>query len=97
MERLLNLIEKKRFLLPFPLPLAYLSAKIFQLLPRPLLTEDQLRLLKYDNILSGKYRNNSDIGAPSTRFFDKEVKKYSYMWKDGGQFSTEKYNNKKNI
>ena len=97
LERLLNLIEKKRFLLPFPLPLAYLSAKFFQLLPRPLLTEDQLRLLKYDNILSGKYRNNSDIGVPSARFFDKEVKKYSYMWKDGGQFSTEKYNNKKNI
>ena len=29
-----------------PLPLAKISAKIFQLMPNPLLTEDQLRLLK---------------------------------------------------
>ena len=56
------------------------------------MTEDQLRLLKYDNILSGKYKNNSDIGFPSKRLFDEEVKKYSYMWKEGGEFSTEKYN-----
>ena len=25
------------------------------------------------------------------RFFDQEVKKYCYMWREGGQFSTEKY------
>ena len=87
LEKLLNLINKKRLLLPFPLPLAFMSAKLFQLLPHPLLTEDQLRLLKYDNVLSGKYKNNSEIGVPSKCFFDKEVKKYSYMWKEGGQFS----------
>ncbi len=92
LEKLLILINKKRFLIPFPFFLANISAKIFQLLPNPLLTEDQLRLLKYDNILSGKYKNNSDIGFPSKRLFDEEVKKYSYMWKEGGEFSTEKYN-----
>ena len=92
LERLLNLIGKKRFLVPLPLILANLSAKIFQLLPEPLLTEDQLRLLKYDNVISTKYKTNFDIGVPSTRFFNKEVKKYSYMWRDRGQFSTEKYN-----
>jgi len=90
LEKLLNLINKKRLLLPFPLPLAFMSAKLFQLLPQPLLTEDQLRLLKYDNISSGKYKTNSEIGVPSKCFFDKEVKKYSYMWKDGGQFSKDK-------
>ena len=92
LQRLLNLIDKKRLLIPFPLFAANLSAKIFQLFPKPLLTEDQLRLLKYDNIVSGKYKTNSDIGVPSKRFFSHEVKKYSYMWKEGGQFSTEKYN-----
>ena len=90
LQKLLNLINKKRLLLPFPLPLAFMSAKLFQLLPQPLLTEDQLRLLKYDNILSGKYKTNSEIGVPSKCFFDKEVKKYSYMWKEGGQFSKDK-------
>ena len=92
LEKLLNLINKKRLLLPFPLPLAFMSAKLFQLLPHPLLTEDQLRLLKYDNVLSGKYKTNSEIGIPSKCFFDKEVKKYSYMWKEGGQFSKDKTN-----
>ena len=88
---LLQLIEKKSVLLPLPLFLGKLTAKIFQLLPNPLLTEDQLRLLNYDNIISGKYLTNSKIGVPSNKIFNDEVKKYCYMWKDGGQFSTEKY------
>tara|TARA_Y100000287_G_scaffold142070_1_gene116817 strand:- start:135 stop:1106 length:972 start_codon:yes stop_codon:yes gene_type:complete len=88
---LLNLINKKRILVPFFLPLANLSARFFQLFPNPLLTVDQLKLLKYDNISSGNYQTNFDIGVPSTRKFQVEVKKYCYMWKDGGQFSTEKY------
>ena len=60
-------------------------------MPHPLLTEDQLRLLKYDNVVSGKFSTNADIGVPSLRYFNNEVKKYCYMWRDGGQFSTEKY------
>jgi len=96
LQRLLKLIDKKRILLPFPLKLAQLSASFFEILPNPLLTRDQLRLLKYDNIASGKYKTNFDIGVPSVRHFDEEVKKYCYMWKEGGQFSTEKYNSEKN-
>jgi len=91
LERLLSLIGKKRILIPLPLPVAELSARLFELMPKPLLSRDQLRLLKYDNIASGKYKTNSDIGMPSKRYFNDEVKKYCYMWRDGGQFSTEKY------
>jgi len=91
-EKLLNLIGKKRLLIPMPLPIAQMSARFFEIMPKPLLTRDQLKLLKYDNVLSGKYKSNSDIGVPSLRYFDEEVKKYCYMWREGGQFSTEKYN-----
>ena len=91
LEKLLNLINKKRILLPFPLSLANLSAKVFQIFPEPLLTQDQLRLLKYDNITSGKYKTNAQLGIISKRYFYEEVKKYSYMWREGGQFSTDKY------
>ena len=91
-ETLLKLINKKRLLVPLPLTIAKLSAKFFQLLPKPLLTEDQLKLLKYDNIPSGKYKTNADIGLPGKLYFKDEVKKYSYMWREGGEFSTEKYN-----
>ena len=97
LQRLLNLIGKKRILLPFPLPLAEISASLFELMPNPLLTRDQLRLLKYDNISTGKYKTNSEIGIPSLRYFNEEVKKYCYMWKDGGQFSTEKYISNKDL
>ena len=90
-ERLLKLIDKKRLLLPMPLPLALFTAKIFQLLPNPILTEDQLRLLKYDNILSEKYKSNFEIGIPSKKYFNEEVRKYAFMWREGGQYSTEKY------
>ena len=92
LEKLLNLMGKKRLLIPMPLPLAQMSARFFEIMPKPLLTRDQLKLLKYDNVLSGKYKSNSDIGVPSLRYFDEEVKKYCYMWREGGQFSTEKYN-----
>ena len=91
LERLLLLVGKKKILIPCPLSIAKLSASLFEMLPNPLLTRDQLKLLKYDNISSGKYKTNSDIGIPSVRFFNEEVKKYCYMWREGGQFSTEKY------
>ena len=91
LEKLLELIGKKRFLIPLPLPFANISASIFELLPEPLITRDQIKLLKYDNVITGKYKTNSDIGSPSKRFFYDEVKKYCYMWKEGGQFSTNRY------
>ncbi len=90
-EKLLRSIGKKRILIPFPLKIAEFSARFFEIMPKPLLTRDQLRLLKYDNIASGKYKTNFEIGTPSLKYFDEEVKKYSYMWREGGQFSTEKY------
>ena len=91
LKKLLILIGKKRILIPLPFFLANLSANIFQLFPKPLLTADQLKLLKYDNIPSKKYQTNFDIGVPSTRLFDKEVEKYCYMWREGGQFSIKRY------
>ena len=96
-KKLLKLVGKKRILLSLPLSIANLTAIFLQLFPKPLLTTDQLKLLKYDNILSGKYKTNSDIGVPATKFFYDEVKRYSHMWREGGQFSTEKYNLNDNI
>ena len=87
LEKLLILIGKKRFLIPVPLFFGKLSAQIFQLFPKPLLTKDQLKLLQYDNVISGNYKTNSDIGCPAKCLFDKEVEKYSFMWREGGQFS----------
>ena len=87
LKRLLNLIGKKRLLIPLPLLLARVFAIFFQLFPKPLITTDQLNLLKYQNIPSGKYKTNFDFNIPSCANFDTEVKKYCYMWKEDGQFS----------
>jgi NADH dehydrogenase len=92
LKRLLKLTEKKRLLIPLPLFLAKLSAIFFQLLPNPLLTLDQLRLLRYNNIASGKYKTNFDIEIPSVRRFNTEIEKYAFMWKESGQFSRKKNN-----
>ena len=94
LEKLLELIEKKRILIPLPFFIANLSAKFFQIFPKPLITQDQLRLLKYDNLPSGKYKTNFQINVPSTRYFLKEVEKYCYMWREGGQFSLKNYKTK---
>ena len=87
LKRLLKLINKKRLLISIPFFIAKINAAFFQMFPKPILTLDQLKLLKYDNINSGKYKTNFDLGLPSTRKFDEEVSKYSYMWKESGEFS----------
>ena len=94
LEILLNLIQKKRILLSVPLVFGKINAFLFELLPKPLLTRDQLKLLKYNNINSGKYKTNFDIGVPSNLYFKNEVQKYCYMWKEGGEYSKEKFNSK---
>ena len=94
LKKLLKLIGKNKLLVPLPFFVANMSAKLFQLFPKPLLTVDQLKLLKYDNIPSKKYQTNFDVGLPSKRLFVKEVEKYCYMWKEGGQFSTKKFYSK---
>ena len=86
-QKLLNTIGKKRILLPLPLPISKLSAKILQLFPKPLLTEDQLYLLKYHNCNSGIYKTNYDLGFQTKRKFEIEIEKYSYNWRSGGQFA----------
>ena len=85
--KLLKSIHKKKILIPMPLPIAKISAKVFEIMPKPLLTTDQLNLLKYDNIPSKKYKTNFDLGIKAERTFEMEIEKYSYNWRSGGQFS----------
>ena len=88
--KLLKAIDKKRLLIPLPLSIAKLTAKFFEIMPNPLITLDQLNLLKYDNISSGKYKTNFDLGINANKIFDKEIQKYSFNWRTGGQYSRNK-------
>ncbi len=84
-------INKKRVFLPLPLFLAKFSAKILEKMPNPLLTVDQLKLLKYDNISTKNNLNNFDLGFPSKINFEEGVMKYAYNWREGGQFSVKDF------
>ena len=87
LSKILISINKKRLLFPLPLPLAKINAKLFEMLPKPLLTMDQLKLLKYDNIISKKYKTNFDLKLDANKKFDDEINRYSFNWTTGGQFS----------
>ena len=85
---MLRCINKKRILIPIPIIFAKLSSFFIEKLPNPIITSDQLRLLKYDNIKSDRGTSNFDIGCPSKLYFQKTVMKYAFNWRDGGQFSS---------
>ena len=87
LKKLLSAINKNRLLIPLPLPLARISAIFLSLLPKPLLTSDQLRLLRYDNVKSGKYKTNFDLGLYANKRLDEELEKYSYNWRTGGEYT----------
>ena len=91
-KKLLNSLNTNRFLLPTPLFIAKIIAKFFEnTMSKPLLTTDQLILLNYDNAPNGKYSTNIQLNLnDNLKFFDKEIIKYSYMWKVGGEFSKKK-------
>lgn len=54
MELLLRVTGRKRALLPVPLGVAAFEALFLQWLPKPLLTPDQVCLMKSDNVCAGK-------------------------------------------
>ena len=89
-DKILILIDKKRLFLPIPIFAANILATFFEILPRPLITKDQIKLLFYDNIPSGKYKTNFDINKNFNLKFENEVEKYCYMWKETGEYAKKK-------
>ena len=87
LKKILKSIRKKRLLIPIPLPIAKMTALFLGLLPKPLLTSDQLILLKYDNTPTKKFKTNFDIGLNANKKFEEEIEKYSYNWRSGGQYT----------
>lgn len=66
LEKLLFEIGKKRMLVPIPFAIAKIKAWFLQLLPKPLLTVDQVKLLQTDNIVGQNALTLSDLGITPT-------------------------------
>ena len=86
MEILIFEIKKKRILLNIPFRIAKFQSYFLQFLPKPLLTPDQVDLLKYNNIVSGNYPELSDLGITGTSIRS-ILPKYIYRFRTGGQFN----------
>jgi len=85
MEILLTEIKKKRFLIPISFGLAKFNSYFLQMMPQPLLTPDQVEILKYDNIITGNQLTLQDLGIQGTAI-QSILPKYIYRFRTGGQF-----------
>jgi len=82
---LLEEIKKKRFLIPIPFGVAKFQSYFLQMMPNPLLTPDQVEMLKYNNIVTGEYPTLENLGI-SGKTIQSILPKYIYRFRTGGQF-----------
>jgi uncharacterized protein YbjT (DUF2867 family) len=89
LEYILAETGRKRALVPIPFPIAELQGRILGLLPKPLLTRDQVLMLKSDNVVSeaavreGRTLEGLGITPDS---IESIVPSYLYRFRRAGQF-----------
>jgi NADH dehydrogenase len=89
MRFMLATIERRRLLVPLPFALARLQASLLALAPRPLLTPDQVELLRSDNVVCEQAkREGRTIEALGIEPVAMESVVPSYLWRfrKTGQF-----------
>ena len=94
MQFMLDTVGRRRLLVPVPFFLAKAQAAILQLLPNPLLTVDQVELLKADNVVSeaarAEGRTLEGLGIRARTAIEAIVPSYLYRYRRAGQFSGDK-------
>ena len=86
MEMICRETGRKRLLLPVPYMMAGLAATFLQLMPKPLLTTDQVELLKHDNVVSGELPTLADLGIEPTGA-EGIIPTYLDRYRSGGRFT----------
>ena len=66
LELMLNETHRKRCLINLPFPVASLQAAFMEMMPKPMLTRDQVELLKTDNVVSAGAKTLRDLGINPT-------------------------------
>ena len=87
-KSILSTINKKRFVVEMPMPIAKIQSSITDLLPLPpILTRDQCEILsEADNVVSNNYLTLKDLDIDPADV-EGEMKKWLWRYKDGGQFA----------
>lgn len=90
MERMLATIDRKRWLVPVPWLIARLQGAILGLLPKPLLTSDQVKLLETDNVVSAEAeqegRTLTGLGI-KPKSIESILPSYLWTYRPAGQFT----------
>ena len=92
MELMFSYTHRKRLLVPLPFGIARVQAAILQLLPKPMLTVDQVRLLESDNVVSeaaindGRTLEGLGIDAHALETI---LPTYLWRFRPAGQFNRE--------
>jgi uncharacterized protein YbjT (DUF2867 family) len=86
MELVLAETRRKRFLVPVPWSVAEFQGKILGKLPKPLLTLDQVELLKRDNVVAPGAATFKDLGINPTAA-EVIIPTYLDRFRVGGRFS----------
>ncbi len=94
LEKLLAETGQRRLLLPLPYPVAGLIGGAFDLttamglsgLLKPMITRDQVELLKSDNVVSGQYPGLTELGVTPTPL-EAVLPTYLYRFRKGGQYA----------
>ena len=87
-KSILKTINKKRFVIKMPMPIAKIQSALTDLLPiPPILTKDQCEILsEADNIVSNNHLTLKDLDINPTDV-EEAMKKWLWRYKDGGQFA----------
>ncbi len=78
LQLILREIGRTRALVPLPFGLASFKAAFLQMLPNPILTMDQVKLLKTDNVVAPTAAGLADLGITPTSV---EAVIPSYLWR----------------
>jgi NADH dehydrogenase len=92
-EYILQTIERRRLLVPLPFLVAKLQASLMQFMPKPLLTPDQVELLRTDNVVSQdaitQQRTLQGLGITTPEPIEAIVPSYLWRFRKTGQFRTQ--------
>jgi NADH dehydrogenase len=90
MAFVLRTIGRRRLLLPVPWWLAYTQAAVLGLLPKPLLTIDQVRMLRRDTVVSEAARHDrrtlEGLGI-TPEGIETLLPAYLYRYRRSGQYA----------
>jgi len=89
MEYVLRITGRKRLLVPLPFFAARFAATFLQFAPKPMLTPDQVELLRSDNVVSEaatrEHRTLAALGI-TPRSVEAIVPNYLWRFRKTGQF-----------